>query len=284
MRDFEYLTPNTLNEVLNILDSKRDEVRVVAGGTSIVPMLKQRLLAADTLVSLQNVKDLKGIRFATDGLHLGATTTHREVEISAQVKKEYPLIAESYSKVATVKIRNSATVAGQLVQADPSQDGAPCHIAMNSRINIISKGSKRTVPVEEFFADYYQAKLEPNELVSEVVVPKQPANLKTVYLKFLPRTEDDYATVSVAIAATVEGGVCKHIRIGLGAVGNTPVRAAAVEKQLLGQKVTKALIEKAAASVKDEISPLDDFHGSSAYKSDMAVVFVRRALEKVLEA
>ncbi|MSQ32627.1 MAG: xanthine dehydrogenase family protein subunit M, partial [Dehalococcoidia bacterium] len=159
MRDFEYLTPSTVNEVLDILDRKRDEVRVIAGGTSIVPMLKQRLLAADTLVSLQHVKDLKGIRFATDGLHLGATTTHREVEISAQVKKEYPLIAESYSKVATVKIRNSATVAGQLVQADPSQDGAPCHIAMNSKINIISKGSKRTVPVEDFFADYYQAKL-----------------------------------------------------------------------------------------------------------------------------
>ena len=282
MRDFEFLTPSTLKEVLDILDSKRDEVRVVAGGTSIVPMLKQRLLAADILVSLQNVKELKGIRLATDGLHLGATTTHRDVEISDQVKKEYPLIAESYSKVATVKIRNSATVAGQLVQADPSQDGAPCHIAMGSKINIVSKSSKRTVPVEEFFADYYLAKLEPNELVSEVVVPKQPANTKTVYLKYLPRTEDDYATVSVAIAASVEGGVCKHIRIGLGAVGNTPVRAVGVEKELLGKKVTKELIEKAAAVVKSEISPLDDFHGSADYKSDMAVVFVRRALEKVL--
>src|SRR5207253_1626360 len=147
-------------------------------------------------------------------------------------------------------------------------------IVLDAKVKLVSKSGERIVPVSDgFFTDYYETAIEPGELLTEVIVPPQPAGARTVYLKFLPRTADDYATVAVCAMATVEGGVCKTLRVALGAAGPTPIHATTVEEMLVGQTITPDLIRAAAATVAEVVDPLDDFRGSSEYKRDMAVVF-----------
>ena len=282
MRDFIYHAPTSLEEALSLLDQYGEDARPIAGGTAMVNLLKQNLVYADHLVGLGKVPGLRSITRSNGDLRIGALTKHREVERSAEVTETAPLLQEAYSRVATVRIRNMATVGGGLTHADPAQDPPPALMALGARVVLASSSGKRELPVEDLFIDYYETALEPGELLTEVIVPAQPQGARAVYLKFLPRTEDDYATVAVAALARVENGVCAGVRVALGAVAPTPVRATAVEAALEGQPVTADAIRSAAEAVAGKVDPLTDFRGSSEYKRDMAVVFTRRALEQVL--
>ena len=283
MRDFYFHAPTSLPEALTLLDEHKDDGRPFAGGTALVVLMKQSLVDADHMISLAHVPGLTGIRKEADGLHIGGFTRHRDLETSADAKSVVPFLSEVYSHVATVRIRNQATVGGGIAHADPSQDPPPALIVLDARVKLQSKNGERIVPVADgFFQDYYETSIEPGELITEVIVPNQPAGARTAYLKFLPRTADDYATVAVAAMAQVEGGVVKTLRVALGAAGPTPIHATAVEQALLGQSITPQKIRDAADAVAALVDPLDDFRGSSEYKRDMAVVFTRRALERVL--
>ena len=282
MRDFYFHQPTSLNEALDMLDAHQEDGRPMAGGTALIVLMKQSLVAADHLISLDRVPGLSGIRLESDGLHIGALTRHREVETSALVKQHAPLLAEAYRRVATVRIRNVATVGGGLAHADPAQDPPPTLMVLGASVKLQSKNGTRTVAVTDLFTDYYETVIQPSELLTEVIVPVQPANAKTVYLKFLPRTADDYATVAVAAMGQVEGGSVRNLKVALGAAGPTPVHATNVEAALQGQSVSPQAIRSAADAVASQVDPLDDFRGSSGYKRDMAVVFTRRALERVL--
>lgn len=282
MRDFIYHAPTSLDEALSLLEQYGEDARPIAGGTAMVNLLKQNLVYADHLVGLGKVPGLRGITRSNGDLRIGALTRHREVERSADVAEAAPLLQEAYSRVATVRIRNMATVGGGLTHADPAQDPPPALMALGARAVLASSSGMRELPVEDLFVDYYETALQPDELLTEVVVPAQPPDARAVYLKFLPRTEDDYATVAIAALARVENGVCADVRVALGAVAPTPVRATAVEAALQGQPVTGDAIRSAAEAVAGQVDPLADFRGSSEYKRDMAVVFTRRALEQVL--
>ena len=282
MRDFYFYTPKTLDEALDLLDEHQDDGRPMAGGTALVVMMKQSLLDADHLISLARLPGLSGIRLEDDGLHIGALTHHREVETSSLVKLHAPLLAEVYHHVATVRIRNVATVGGGIAHADPSQDPPPGLIALDAKVKLQSKNGERILPITDMFLDYYETAIEPGELLTELVVPATPSDAKTTYIKFLPRTADDYATVAVAARAQLQGGKVSNLRVALGAAGPTPVHATAVEQALEGQTPSAEAIRQAAQAVADQVDPLEDFRGSSDYKRDMAVVFTRRALERVL--
>jgi aerobic carbon-monoxide dehydrogenase medium subunit len=280
--DFTFHTPGTLDEALDLLEEHEFEARPFAGGTALVVMMKQSLVAADHLVSLAGIPDLSGIRQEDDGLHIGTLTHHREVETSPLVREFAPLLAEVYSHVATVRIRNAATVGGGIAHADPAQDPPAAFIALDAKVKLVSKAGERIVPIDDFFVDYYETVIEPNELLTEVIVPPPPPGARSVYLKFLPRTADDYATVAVAALAQSNNGNVEHLRVALAAAGPTPIHAKAVEAELAGKSVDLDAVRAAAAAVADEVDPLDDFRGSSGYKRDMAQVFTRRALEQVL--
>ena len=282
MRDFFFHTPANLEDTLALLDKHQDDGRPVAGGTALVLLLKQSLLDADHIVSLEKVPGLSGIHAEADGLHIGALTTHREVETSAEVRKAAPLLADVYGQVATVRIRNAATVGGSLAHADPAQDPPAALIALNAKVTLTSKAGQRTVPVSELFVDYYETIIQPGELVTEVIVPSVAPGARHAYLKFLPRTMDDYATVAVAALAGVEDGICRDLRVSLIAAGPTAIHATEVEKALIGKPVSREGIRSAADAVANQVDPIDDFRGSAGYKRDMAVVFTRRALERVL--
>jgi carbon-monoxide dehydrogenase medium subunit len=277
---FDYRAPDSLDEVFSLLSEHGDDARLLAGGTALVILMKQRLVRPAVLVGLSRVAALRGVEADNGGLRLGALTTHREAETSSLVRERSPLLADTLRHVATVRIRNVGTLGGNLAHADPSQDPPPTLIALNASAVLAGAGGEREVPLESFFSDYYETELRPGELVKAIRVPAAPAGSRTAFTKFLPRTADDYATVSVAVVLTPDqsGQRCQEARVALGSVGPTPVRARAVEAALQGQPLTEDTFRAAAAEVRAEVDPISDIRGSADYKRDMAEVWVRRTL------
>ncbi|HVH93045.1 MAG TPA: FAD binding domain-containing protein, partial [Candidatus Acidoferrum sp.] len=203
---------------------------------------------------------------------------------SSLVRRRLPLLAETYHHVGTIRVRNRATVGGGLAHADPNQDPPPTLIALGATVKVTSPNGSRVIPLDEFFTDYYETSLKPDEIITELFVPRLPANAGGAYLKFLPRTADDYATVSAAAVLTLDKSkkTISDVRIALGSVGTTPIRATAAEAVLRGQPVKAEAFAEAAEKAKEAVDPVSDFRGSAGYKKEMAGVFVRRALEKAL--
>jgi carbon-monoxide dehydrogenase medium subunit len=280
IRPFEYGRPANLDEALELLSEHGEDSRPIAGGTALVILMKQRLVRPSLLVSLDRLQELRGIEPIDGGLHIGAMTTQREAETSPLVRARAPLLAETLRHVATIRIRNVATLGGNLAHADPAQDPPVSLIALGARVRLAAKDGDRELPIEDFYSDYYETVLEPGELVREIYVPPLPPRTGTAFCKFLPRSADDYATVAVAAAVTVdEEGRCDHARVALGAVATTPLRAQGAEDVLLRRAPTSDVLREAAAAVRSDVDPLHDARGSAAYKRDMAEVFVRRALK-----
>jgi len=284
MISFEYRTPKNLKEVHASLKEFGTDAKLIAGGTALIIMMKQRLVQPSCLVSLRSVRGLNGIEIKDGGLRIGGLATHRAVESSPLVRRRIPLLAETYHHVGTVRVRNMATVGGGLAHADPNQDPPPTLIALGATVKATSANGSRVIPLDTFFTDYYETVLNPDEIITELFVPKLTANSGAAYLKFLPRTADDYATVSAAAVLTLDKNkkTIADARIALGSVGTTPIRATAAEAVLRGQPLkAKALVE-AGEKAKEAVDPVSDFRGSAGYKKEMAAVFVRRALEKAL--
>jgi carbon-monoxide dehydrogenase medium subunit len=285
--DFEYHAPKSLAEALDLLDRYGDDARVMAGGTALVLQMKQRLSQPGHVVALRNIPGLRSIDADVTGqeLHLGPLCTLRQIETDPVVQEKQPLVATAFGQVSTPRIRSMATVGGALVHGDPNQDPPPALIAMGASAVMTSSQGQRTAPLAELFVDYYETDVRPGEILTSLVIPSLPAGWGSVYLKFLPRTADDYATVSVAAAvAAAENNTCADVRIVLGSVGVTPVRATQAEAWLRGQHLDEANLRGCAELVRDEVDPLDDFRGSAEYKREMAEVFTRRALQQAVAA
>jgi aerobic carbon-monoxide dehydrogenase medium subunit len=282
MNAFEFRQPDTLEEALTLLHDLGEDARVMAGGTALIIMMKQRLVMPDCLISLQKLRGLDQIHAGNGEIQLGPLTTHRAVEQSAAIRSRIPSLAETYAHVATIRIRNVATVGGALAHADPNQDPPVILLALDARVRLTSTAGSRQVAVGEFFTDYYETVRQPDELVTEVVVPLLKPHSGSVYLKFLPRTADDYATVGVAATVTVDPatGACQECRIAMGCVASTPVRAPQAEAVVRGQRLTPELAREAGSLAQQVTDPVSDGRGSSEYKRAMAGVFVRRALEQ----
>ncbi len=286
MIPFEYRTPKSLKEVQGNLKEFGSEAKLIAGGTSLIIMMRQRLVRPACLISLRSVRGLNRITQKDGGLRIGGLATHREVETSPLVRRRIPLLAETYRHVATIRVRNMATVGGGLAHADPNQDPPPTLIALGATVKLSSTEGSRVVPIERFFTDYYETLLRPEEIITEIFVPRLPPNSGGAFLKFLPRTADDYATVSSAAVVTLDRAKKKFtdVRIALGSVGATPIRAVEAEEVLRGQPVKAEALREAGEKAKLAVDPISDFRGSDAYKKEMAGVFVRRALEQALSS
>ena len=285
MIDFEYHAPTSLDQVFDLLDKYGDDSRVMAGGTALVIQMKQRLSQPGHVIGMRRVGSLNAIESTPEGLRIGALCTQRQIENSELVGKELPLVADTFRKVATPRIRNMATSGGGLANGDPNQDPPPSLIALGASAVMTSKSGDRVVLLEEFFIDYYETDVQPGEILTSVMVPHAPAGSGSAYLKFLPRTADDYGTVNVAAVVSKEqDGTCKDVRIVLGAAGVTPIRAKDAEDALRGKPLTDENIRAAAVLVKDAVDPLEDFRGAADYKIDMAEVFARRAVEQAMAA
>lgn len=286
MNAFDYQAPRSIDEVLALLKAHGDDARVIAGGTALVTMMRQRLVRPEKLISLRDVAGLGGIESAQGEVRLGALVTHREAEVSPLANERLPVLAETYRHVATVRIRHMATVGGSLAHADPNQDPPVTLMALDAKVQIRRAGGQREVPVSAFFRDYYETVLEPDELITAVSVRPLPAASGAAYVKFLPRSADDYATVAVAATVTVEadGERCREARIALGSVAPTPLRAKAAEAMLAGEKLGERLLSAVGEAAKGAANPLSDHRGSAAYKREMTAVMTGRALTQAWEA
>jgi aerobic carbon-monoxide dehydrogenase medium subunit len=282
----DYRAPRMVDEALSLLSEHGDDAKVIAGGTALVTMMRQRLVRPGCLISLRDVDGLGGIEAAKGEIRLGALTTHREVEVSPLVNERSSVLAETFRRVATVRIRHMATVGGALAHADPNQDTPVTLMALDARVEVRRAGGKREIPLSAFFRDYYETALEPEELITAVTVPPLPAASGAAYVKFLPRSADDYATVAVAATVTLEAGGerCREAHIALGSVGATPLRASTAEALLPGEQFDERLLRAAGEAAKDEVDPLTDHRGSAAYKREMTAVMVERALTQAWEA
>src|SRR5258708_5723332 len=232
MRPFQLHQADSLEEVHSLLaEHGSDDTHLIAGGTSLMVLMTLGLIEPARLIALRKVSELKGIeRLENGGLEIKAMATHRQLEVSAEVNAYCPALAETFGHVATIRIRNQATVGGNLAHADPAQDPPPMLIALNAQITLTSKAGERSIPLEHFFVDYLTTTIKPGEVLRNIQLPPLAKGTRATYLKFLPRTHDDYATVSVAVTLRVDrDGRCADVRVALGGVKGVPVHARAVE-------------------------------------------------------
>jgi carbon-monoxide dehydrogenase medium subunit len=281
VRPFEYAEPDTLDEALALLADDPDDTLVMAGGTSLVILLKQDLIRPARVIGLRRIAQLGAID-RTDGLRLGALATHGALARSAAVRAHAAALASTFAAVATVRIREQGTLGGNLAHADPAQDPPVTLLSLDGVAVAMSKVRARRIPLDALFVDVFETSLEPDELLLRVELPPLPAGARATYQKFLPATLDDYATVSVAaVVATDASGVCTHARIALGGAGPVPMRARDAERSLLGGALDEAAIREAAALAAAAADPIDDLRGSADYKRAMAGVWTERALREV---
>lgn len=286
MTPFDYAEPGSIGEAIALLGEHGEDAHALAGGTALVLMLKQQLLRPRLLVGLGRIAALSGIRAGTDGgLEIGATTTHREVETAPEVRAYAPALGDAFRQIGTIRIRTQGTLGGNLAHADPAQDPPPILMALDATVVVVGASGERAIPISSFFVDYFETVLEPGELITGVRLPPRDPRARAAYVKFLPRTHDDYATVGVAVSASGgRDGRWRQVRIGVGAAGPVPLRARAAEAALEGTELGPREIGGAADLATDALDPIDDLRGSAGYKREMARVWIRRALEQLAAA
>jgi carbon-monoxide dehydrogenase medium subunit len=279
---FDYQEPATLKKAFSLMEKHGDDGRVIAGGTSLIIMMRQRLLMPKVVISLARIPKFDRIAYnSKDGLRIGAGARHRDIELSSAVKKHYPLLHETFRKVAQPRIRNMGTVGGNLAAGDPLTDPGASLIALDAEVTLTSSKGRRTLRLDEFFIDYYQTALEPGELLTEIHVPP-PMRPGWSHIKFTPRSIEDFATVGVAITLKANNGTCEDVRIGLNSVASTIVHAKKAEEVLRGKTITDAALQEMGEVASTECDPTDDNRGSADYKREMVKVLVRRAAKEAL--
>ncbi|MBL7124817.1 MAG: xanthine dehydrogenase family protein subunit M [Dehalococcoidales bacterium] len=284
IRDFEYLTPKTLEEALTLLDKYGDECKVIAGGQSLLILMKQGLVAPEYLIDIKGITELNYIKSdAKEGLRIGALTPHRAIEKSPVVRNGFAVLAEMENRLASIQTRNWGTIGGNLCHGDPAGDPAPVLIALNANLKMASLKGERTTAIEDFFLDYFETALEPGELLTEIQVPVVPPHTGTVYIKFNV-IESDLATVGVAVSITLGSseGICQDVRIALGAAASTPVRAKQAEAVLRGKKITDNLLREAGQIASTEAEPISDIYASEEYRRELVKVLVKRVSREAL--
>ena len=285
IKDFTYLRPGTLQEALLDLSKYKEGCKVICGGQSLLILLRQGLVTTDYLIDIKSLKDLNYIQFdEKNGLKIGATTTHRDIELSGLVKDKVGVLADMERMLASVQTRNWGTIGGNLCHGDPSSDPAVVLIALGAMLKMASSSKERKMAVEDFFLDYFETALGKDELLVEIHVPVQEAGTAVAYDKFTV-IENDMGVVSVAAAVTLErdGATCKSARIALGNVAPIPKRAINAEKVLVGEKLNEGRLRKAGQMAREEAEPISDIHGSDEFRRHLVGVYTEKVVRTAWE-
>jgi carbon-monoxide dehydrogenase medium subunit len=284
IRDFKYFAPKTLKEALTILDKYQDEAKIIAGGQSLLILMRQGLVAPEYLIDIKGISELNYIKSdAKEGLRIGALTTHRTVEKSPMMRNGFSVLAEIERNVASIQTRNWGTVGGELCHGDPAEDPAPVLITLNATLKMASLKGERTMAVEDFTLDYFETALEPNELLTEIQVPVVPPHTGTAYTKFTV-IENDLPTVGAAVSITLGSSddICRDVRVALSAAAPTPMRAKQAEEVLRGKRITDNLLKEAGEVASTEAEPISDIYASEEYRRELIKVLVKRMGKEAL--
>jgi aerobic carbon-monoxide dehydrogenase medium subunit len=285
MIDFEYIPAKTLQEACSLISQHKDEGKVLAGGQSLITLLRQKLIAPACLIDIKGVPELDYMRYdEKKGLVMGPLTTHRAVERSAVIQKNYPVLSEMEKSVASVQTRNWGTIGGNLCSADPIGDAAPTLLALSAQIKMVSVRGERMLPLGDFFTDYFTTVLEPDELLAEIQLPPPAAQTGVVYMKF-STIEAGIKVVSASVLITLDADkkTCKDARIVMSAVAPIPFIAKKAGEHLIGKSLNDQLIAEAAELAAEETSPSSDVHASAEYRREIAKVITRRATKEAFE-
>jgi carbon-monoxide dehydrogenase medium subunit len=253
-----------------------EDARLLAGGTALLLGLRQRLLTPSHIVYLGGVPGLRGISFDDkNGLRIGALTRHAEVAQSAVVRQRFPVVADMAGRIANPQVRSQATLGGNLCYGDPASDPPTCLMALGASVVVVGQGGERTIALDDFFPDYYETALQPDEVVIEIRLPPL-GKASAAYTRFLRTPAEHRPLVGLAVVATHDAGLCRGVRIVVGASTPVPTRARKAETFLEGKKITRELLEEASGIAANEITPLSDFRGSEDYRREMVKVVLRR--------
>jgi aerobic carbon-monoxide dehydrogenase medium subunit len=283
VRRFELVLPGSVDECVKALAQSGPETKLLAGGTDLLPQLKNGLLKPARVIDLSGVARLRAIEVGNGkGLRVGSAVTARTLELDRAVRASYLSLAESGALVGSVQVRNLATLGGNICNAAPSADMAPPLLALDAEAVITGPKGERRVPIATFFTGVRRTVLAPDEILVEIVVPNPGAHSGGNYLRHTPRRELDIAVVGVASQLTLANGVCTKARIALAAVAPVPLRATAAEQALEGQAVTPDRIKRAADLAVDAARPISDQRGSAEFRSHLVRVLTRRTLTTAL--
>jgi len=279
---FEYFRPKNLEETLNLLDKYGEQAKLLAGGTDLIVKMKDRVIEPKYIIDLSNLKELRFISKENSVIKVGALTTLREIETSPIIRKHVHVLSHAVEKMASWQIRNLGTIGGNLCNASPAADTAPPLLILEAKLKLNSSEGERIVPVEQFFTGPGETILKNNELLTEIQIPVVPDNSSAVFLKLGRRVAHTLSIVSVATLAIVEDGVFKDVRIALGSVAPTPIRARKTENKFRGLPATEDVIEENCSCVVQDISPISDVRASAEYRKEMSIVLTKRALFEAL--
>jgi carbon-monoxide dehydrogenase medium subunit len=274
---FAYARPTTVDEALQAVASGGEDVKILAGGQSLIPVMRLRLAAPETVVDLTKVAELRGVREEEDAIVIGAMTTHSDVLGDPLIGRYAPLIAEATGTVADRQVRHRGTFGGALAHADPAGDLPAVALAMDAEFVIAGLEGRRTVPAAEFFVDYLTTALEEGELLVEIRIPKLRGTWGTRYEKF-NRVAQAWSIVAVAALVRREEGRIAEARVGLTNMGPTPLRAHAVEAALVDVEATREAVAAAAGHAAEGTSPSSDLNAQADYRQHLAAVLTRRAV------
>ena len=278
----KFLEPSDFSEASSLLDQHADNAKVIAGGTSVVLMLQQKLIAPSVWISLGRVSNYDFICHEEDGLHIGALTKLRDIERSDVVKNFCPALAHTFSVVGNVRVRNQATIGGNLSAADYAADPPAMLTALDARVQVHGPEKRREIPLSEFFLGFYTTALEPNEILAEVIIPALPASVRAAYHKYTSISAEGRPCVAVgAVADFDSNGKCLDLKIAVGAAVETPQRVRDAEAMARGSTLTDELVAAIAEEYSLRLDPLTDVRGSAWYRKEMIRVFVKRALQEV---
>ena len=276
---FDYHAPKTVGEAISLLGSLGPEAKLLAGGHSLLPMMKLRFAEPSHLIDLNRIPALRGIGQDGDTLVIGAMTSENELIASPLLQAQAPLLAEAARQIADPQVRNRGTIGGDIAHGDPGNDHPAIAIALNATLVLQGPGGQRQVHADDFFLGIYATAMADDEILTAIRVPAQAPGTGWAYEK-LKRKTGDWATAAAAVVLRLDGGVVSQVRIALTNVGPTALRAHAAEAALLGQALDEAHISAATAAAMAICDPADDLRGDRAYKTAMAGQMLRRALAK----
>jgi len=279
---FEYLAPNGISEAIALLKQHGDDAKLLAGGQSLVPMMKLRVARPKYLIDIHRIADLSYICEEAGQIRIGSMTRHVEIEESPLLREKIAMLCEAASKIGDAQVRNRGTLGGGLVEADPAGDYGPVALALNAKLKCVGPKGERIIAAENFFTFAYTTTLESDEILTEVIFPLPDRSSAGVYLK-LERVAGDFAIASAAVQIGLDkDDACINIGVGVTGAGAVPQKAQPVEALLRGNKITSALIDQAGALVQEGAEPIEDLRGSASYKKKALSAILRRAIAESL--
>jgi carbon-monoxide dehydrogenase medium subunit len=280
IRSFELLQPRSLQQAVELLQKHGDDARPLGGGTTLIILMKQRALHYPYLVDLQTIPGLNEIKKEADGVCIGALTSHRKVETSPLIRQSLPVLAEAFRHIGNVRVRETASVGGNLAHADYRLDPPPPLLILGAEVRAFGPKGARVIPLKSFFRGIYETALEPGELLVDVKVPFPPASSRAIYLRYSALSANDWPCLGVAGLLIKENSHCKELRLALGGVAATPLLIDGLEFAK-NQALDQAVVDKVLDVVDQQISPSTDLRGTEWYKRRMARLFVKKAVEQL---